>query len=402
MMYRPARDRWGRRMPMPRPPMSRHVLEQNYSRRPRGERPLYALSDPSDTPFDLNDAEVIAEIKAALIALARYETDPFRSGADPATEQVWKQIVTEGPLASAWDGPTSDEFVAAISRYATEPVFAIAGPFFQLGGSSFGRYGIVGGPQPTAAGLEVLAGAVNEKLGGEPAMKKYLAWRGGVFAPPSQTSGPPATAVVIPNRRHGVAWRLDGYTPVYPEGDPTWVGHANTIDQHLVECWQQLAALPATAPEATRTLLLQDCILQQRSAHDAAAREANKSAPTPSCPAGQIYDRYDGRCREPGTLETPEVALIADVEGCVEVSVTEDGMERAAAEKACMEGCIRYFTDQQGRSKLDAETLCGQKRSPIMAMAGAIAIGAALGLGAYFWQRQATRRPTPNRRRRSA
>lgn len=385
------------------PGMPASMLEQNYVRPDRHERGI-ALGEPTEKPFDLNDPEVMAELKRALVALAQYEVDPFRN-ADPATEMVWKQIVLEGPYADAWDGASADEYITAISRYASEPYFKIVGPYFQLGGSRFGRYGIVGGPQPTAAGLEVIAGAVNEKLGGTPKMERYLAWRGGMFAPPSQTSGPPATAVVIPSHKHGPFWQVNGYTPIYPEGDPTWVAAGAEIDDSLVNCWQQLADLPWNAPEATRALLLEDCIATERASHDQAARQANKTAPTPTCPPGQIWDSSASRCRDGGVIDLPEDTVVLDVPGCVAASMEEDHLSREQAEKECMEGCVQFFMDKRGRSRAEAEKLCGKKGLSTAAAATTVAVGAVLGVAAYLIHKRhkAQGRPlTANRRRRRA
>ena len=146
-----------------------------------------AMGQPGTTPYNLNDPVAITELKMALYELAKRDSDPLRNPENPILETRWRDMILDGDYATSWDGASADEFVLAISRYASPS--GITGPHMQIAGSRFGK-GILGGPQPTAKGLEVIAGAVNQRLGGLPQMPSYLAWRGGgAFDPPSAWSG---------------------------------------------------------------------------------------------------------------------------------------------------------------------------------------------------------------------
>lgn len=307
-----------------------------------------------ETPFNLDDPQAVIELKQALVALAKHGSDPLKNP-DPITEEAFKRIIVDGPYASAWEGAAADELVAALSRYA--PMSGIDGPYIQLGGSSLGKYGIVGGPQPTAQGLEVIAGAVQTELGGSPRMQRYLTWRDGAFEPPSNVSGPPAEAQVTSITRHGPFWDPLGYTPVYEQGEPSWVDVVTQLDESLITCWQQLLQLEG-ATEEQRRLAIEECILPTRRSRHEATLKANQGAPLPSCPAGQIYDAAVNACVEDrGVVTLPEVTA----EDCVKAYVAE------------------------GRSEAQAREICGAgQSSKVAAMAGAVGVGAALGVGIWY------------------
>jgi hypothetical protein len=308
-------------------------------------------------PFDLNAPGVVVEIKKALVALAQADADPLRNPDDPIQETVWQHIVLQGPHADAWEGAAADELVTAMSRYA--PTTGLQGPFVQLGGSKFGKYGIVGGAQPTAQGLEVLAGAVQQRLGGQPAMTKYLAWRGGAFAPPSTVSGPPANAQVIPSGRHGAFWDPSGYTPLW-DGAPDNLKQAVTqLDESLIACIQQQADLKT---EGQRLIGINDCLLPTRASRHQAVLLANEGAPPPECPAGHSYDAAQGRCVEDtGIVDLPPPSM-AD--------------------------CVKAYMEIEGKSRAEAEAICmgpGASGDTRWArMGGAALVGGAIGLGLYY------------------
>jgi hypothetical protein len=182
-----------------------HYFNYTTTRRPRRGTPHEAqLLSPYvgfgaiDKPFDLKAPGAIQEVKRALVALAAYEADPFRSKEDPATELIWKHI---DPTSPSWDPMTAMEYALAVGRYAQEygtGLFDIPPPYAQMSDP---------GPQPTATGLELLAGAVAQHLGGTPAMPMYLAWRSlgctVCLAPPSKVSGPKPTDPVLPTDDFG-------------------------------------------------------------------------------------------------------------------------------------------------------------------------------------------------------
>ncbi len=103
--------------------------------------------------YDLRRPGAVREIKAALIALAKDRSDTLsKKWPDPAIETTWKQLQVD----DVWDGPTADEYAAAISRLRLS-FPDIDGPFVQA---------TAVGPQPTGPGLELIAGGVFEHLGG--------------------------------------------------------------------------------------------------------------------------------------------------------------------------------------------------------------------------------------------
>lgn len=313
------------------------ALEREFDPRVRVERGSIrpALGDTSQ-PFDLGAPGVVREIKRALVALARADADPLRNPNDPVLETRWRDVAEElsgdprkGPLghsvADAWTGATADEFVAAIGRYRGL-ASGLSGPFFQLGGSEFGTYGIVGGPQPTAHGLEIIAGAVQERLGGFPQIQTYMAWRDGSFAPPSVASAPAANTPVLPTPAHGPAWSEDGYTVAFPGGDPQLIAAVKNFDEELVDCW---ASLAQAQTEAERYEILQQCILPLRSERHLATLKLNVDAPEPPCPAGQEYRADLARCVPSTTLAPPTL------QDCVDAYMELEGRSPAAALAIC-------------------------------------------------------------------
>jgi hypothetical protein len=148
-----------------------------------GDRPPYVL-----------DSAAIGELKLALYALAAFEADPSVRPDDPATEQSWKRMDLSPQQIGAWDPDSAHEFALAVSRYKGYGV-VVPGPWTRL------LPGPQAGPQPTATGLELIAGAVNKLLGGVNRMTKYEAWRGGSMPPDlgagSLASGPSSPDIAI-------------------------------------------------------------------------------------------------------------------------------------------------------------------------------------------------------------
>jgi LPXTG-motif cell wall-anchored protein len=324
-----------------------------------GEEPRAAMSQP----FDLNAPGVPLEIKQALVALARVDADPLTAQGDPIRETVWQELVLSGPYQDAWEGAAADEFVTAISRYA--PASGIPGPYVRLGGGA-GKYGIVGGAQPTAAGLEVLAGAIQTKLGGVPSMQRYLAWRGGVFAPPSTISGPPAGAAVLPIQRSGKFWDPTGYTPMWSGAPADIRQNVERLDESLISCIQSQVTLQT---EEQRLIGINDCLRSVRAARHQLVLLANKDAPLPECPDGSHYDRSAARCVPNTPIDLPPVDIpIPGTEECVADLIAS------------------------GRSPEDAKALCTETAKTGSSPWLGIAVGAGLGLGAYYlWKRRERR-----------
>jgi hypothetical protein len=160
------------------------------------ELPYESLGEDK-TPYDLNDPVAIQQVKSALLALGRYWSDRV-AREDPAIETRWSWI---DPSVPSWDPSTADEFAFAVGRLRG------------LGWQVSGPYAVETpvGPQPTATGLELIAGAVNDLLGGTPRMTHYEAWRGGWVSPPSVISGPAPSDPVSPCQFYGPAFNLPPY-----------------------------------------------------------------------------------------------------------------------------------------------------------------------------------------------
>ncbi len=199
-----------------------------------------------EKPYDLNVPGAVLEIKKALSALAVSGSDPNLNPDDPIKETIWQRLTQD----DSWDSAVADEFVMAISRYKN----LYGDNQVQQGGSP--PTNMVGGLQPTASGLECLAGAVTQKLGGYPQMTLYLKWRGGMFDPPSSLSGPASNAQVIPSVNRGAMASSLDYVPLSTNVLPEEKALVAVLDQQLDACWKMIL----NAENETERLTGQQCI----------------------------------------------------------------------------------------------------------------------------------------------
>jgi len=199
-----------------------------------------------EKPYDLNIPGAVFEIKRALVALAVFGSDPNLNPDDPIKETIWQRITQD----DSWDSSVADEFVFAMSRYKN----LYGSNQVQQGGSP--PTNMVGGLQPTASGLECLAGAVKQRLGGYPPMTMFLAWRGGTFDPPSSISGPASNAQVIPSVNRGAMASSLDYVPLSPNAIPEEKTSVAILDQQLDACWKMIL----NASNETDRLTGQQCI----------------------------------------------------------------------------------------------------------------------------------------------
>lgn len=277
--------------------MQQRSLLAGYERPVREEQasPYIQLGDTS-IPYDLNQPGVVRELKLALRKLGELSADSHRTS-DPAIETRWQDIVVDEEVPS-WDAATADEFAIAVGRYrgwgwqVPEP-YARSTP---------------GGPQPTASGLELIAGAVNELLGGHPRMVIYEQWREGTFEPPSVISGPPANAAVIDVSYFGPAYMA---TPA---------GTAQDIVMQINEAERMLTEAHAGAMVASNEnerAHYAAMMLLARSIRDAWVRTAQAQAPIrtgettvdPVAPdacakLGGSYDPATGSCHRVETASS--------------------------------------------------------------------------------------------------
>lgn len=267
-------------------------------------------ADDEVTPFVLSP-QVVRELKRALRALGEYEADAARSGDDPATELLYKQINPEESYPY-WDPVTADAFALAMSRYKDRWV---DGPWVRTTPVGF---------QPTARGLEVIAGAVRELLGGVPALSTYEAWRGGMFAPPSMLSAPAADAPVVPTFDYGPSFRYP--PPVVLEQHPQLAAALAGVEAGLKQSW--LSSLDAT-DEATRQWwshmftkqrLARDILVDQ--AIDLAEVRTGEDPPDSDAQAiaachdmGGSWDAPSRSCKPSGAVSPPGSSAVASSGG---------------------------------------------------------------------------------------
>ena len=226
-----------------------------YEPSPREEHltPYVSLGDMA-SPYDMRETEAVLEVKSALYALGQLAADKFRTS-DPSFETRWKEIILGEP---SWDAATADEFCIAVGRYRgigwqVPSPYAVTTP---------------GGPQPTATGLELIAGAVNERLGGSPRMLSYERWRGGSFAPPSIISGPTAETPIIHADYFGTRFRT---APA--DTDPAVLERIVAADRMITDAQRAAMFNEPLASEEIRSRLAADMILG-RSIRDAWIDEA--------------------------------------------------------------------------------------------------------------------------------
>lgn len=294
--------------------------------------PYVSLGDMA-SPYDMRETGAVLEIKHALHALGQLAADKFRT-ADPAIETRWREIVLGEP---SWDAATADEFAIAVGRYRGAGL-QVAGPY---------AVNTAGGPQPTATGLELLAGAVNELLGGSPRMLNYERWRGGAFAPPSMLSGPSAETPIIHVDYFGPYFRLPP-----PDTVPALMEQIIAADRMVTDAQLDAMFNRPAATEEVRARLAADMILG-RSIRDAWIEEAHAQS------------EVTGETRE---LTVPEAEA-----ACIDLGGSWDGSRCVTPEKTGAEASTR----------------------PSASGAALIALGVAglVGLVASRWRKRA---PTPS------
>jgi hypothetical protein len=223
---------------------------------PEHELPYEALGEDRQ-PYDLNDAVAITQLKAALAALGAYWSDRL-ARLDPATETRWQHIDV---ATAAWEPAAADEFAFAVGR--------LRGAGWQVSGPYAVETPV--GPQPTATGLELVAGAVNQLLGGTPRMTHYETWRGGVFAPPSLISGPSPSDPVTAQYFYGAGFKLP---PAQVQGGVA--SGLQLVREALTTAWSD--AMLEGQPEAYRASI-EKRILEMRSERDKLVEIAIANAP---------------------------------------------------------------------------------------------------------------------------
>lgn len=293
--------------------------------------------------YDLNEPGRVAEVKRVLIALAKKASDPLQT-ADPAQADFWKFIDQTSEFADAWDGPTADAFVTAVSRYrdtgllpalmgepdsyAQLPQFPTRNPSGELSTSMTW----VGGPQPTVAGLELLAQAAKTHLGGSAQLNEYLKWRGGELdcvGPGAVLGCTPPESSVGAALQQGRPWQPRGLTPTWTSGpaaeaDPSLVTQLDTVDSQLQQDW---ASMQLASNETLRAFHA-GSILSGRFVRNELGKKLNKGLPPPECGQGLVWDKSKSLCVNP--CPEPNQVWNASTESCaillepVDIIVEED------------------------------------------------------------------------------
>jgi hypothetical protein len=350
----------------------------NYERAQSGDRrysPYDSAFGQLQTPYDLNETGAVAEIKVVLRELAKLGADPL--GPDPITEETWQFIDTSPEYIDAWDGPTADEFLLAVGRRRATSAPVKNAPFATAAlAESKGRFEIIGGPQPTVSGLELLAQAAHELLKDSVQLDNYLAWRGGNL---DDWFGGPPEALSIPTSRFGRQWDPRGWTFAWRDGDvakanPEMIAQLDMIEESIKHSWNYAQQTANEAYRANRANILRD-LRQQR--HDLVLA-LNQGAPPPECSAGLIWSRTKSTCvdRCPGQKWDA-------VRGACVTTVTPAELPYATHAE-----CVDQHR-QDGFSEEYADTQCALE-FPDRGVSAAALVGlaAAAGLGALWWWRR--------------
>lgn len=334
--------------------------------------------------YDLNQPGAVSEIKDVLVELARYFSDSTNRP-DPATETIWKHIDRSADFKDAWDGPTADELVLMVGRLRDlGPTFGDPA-YIQLKPVDFAgqKSDIVGGPQPTVQGLELLAQAAQKYLKGEKQLHRYLAWRGGSLN--SWFSGPPDSFVKQCHTR-GRAWNPRGWTQAWLDGtvakkDPNLLGQLDLAETSLKTSWGIAPYLTDEKQRAERANYLTSGRLAR---HDI-VKQLNAGAPDPSCanPAEKWSSEQGAcvdRCPEPDKVWDTATGVCAylieppdddkpyhDYDSCLAEHL-RTGFDKETSEGFCS---LEYPKSPKAKSTINTTAV--------------VVVGATLGLAAWWY-----------------
>lgn len=356
--------------------MSKIIGYGNYETALTAERRYtpYSLGE-TPAPYDLGQPGAVEEIKTVLRELAKFGSDPLSQ--QPIAEDTWKYIDTSPEYLAAWDGPTADEFLLAVGRYRnlvgspSEAVFASAAPV-----EHGGKLEIVGGPQPTVQGLELLAQAAHKVLLDTVQLDKYLAWRGGNLD--SWFGGPPET-LVLPTRRFGRQWDPRGWTFAWRDGpaakaDPSLLSKLDLIEGSIHSSWNYAQQMQNEQERMDRANILR---VDRQQRHDL-VKQLNAGAPPPQCSDAMVWSSSRGacvqRCPAPGERWDPAAGACAIVVGPGELPY------------ATYDECVERH-QQSGYSAEYADTQCALEFPDrgMTTTAALVGVAAVAGIGALWW-----------------
>lgn len=280
-----------------------------------GDYALVPMGQTASRVYDLNQPGRVQEIKDVLFALAKKKSDTLQTGPDELqTEETWKHMKRSGRFVDAWDGPTADAFVLAIGRYKDLAGYTFSAPAFSQLLVEFqgGKTGVIGGPQPTVSGLETLAQASRQLLGGTPQLTQYLAWRGGDLSSVFDT---PPDVKVFPALKAGPIYDKRGWTLAWREGpaaksDPGLLADLDLVEESLSNNWNMAQNSKDEKDRQERA----DSIVSNRATRDTIVRSLNKGAPPRECGDMNLkWSWEEGKCvsRCPAGME-----VIPGQDGC--------------------------------------------------------------------------------------
>lgn len=300
----------------------------------------YTPYTSSVQPYDLNVPGRVAEIKRVLQALGDYASDPNRNPSNTQTEDTHRYIDTSPTHIDSWDGPTADAFALTVGRHRDRfPGLMTpgqkSGPLIQVVKHRTKENGdlvVVGGPQPTVLGLELIAQAAHEVLHDSLQLDQYLAWRGGTLDCFSLDKGSciPPDSSVVSSYALGKPYDPRGWTIADEKGEvaqvyPDLVIQLHDVQSRMEKLWSEA---PFKETESARKRVA-DEIVDLRGERDALVRKLNQRSDDPGCPApSQKYDRKTGKCvSRCSELEVWDPVLSACTMPPVTVPVDESNLD---------------------------------------------------------------------------
>jgi hypothetical protein len=188
--------------------------------------------------YDLSQPGRVYEVKQAIRMLAERGANKVFNPKDPIQETTWQRMALGQPYQDSWDWATADEFLALLSRYALELDIDLNKAVQHVPGAPFA---MVGGLQPTALGVELIAGALHRSnIDPATVMPEYMAWRGASWwAPPSPSAVGTRKASVV-QRTADLGDPIE-WQPLSPSASVEEIARINWWDNRLNQLWKSLS-----------------------------------------------------------------------------------------------------------------------------------------------------------------
>ena len=231
--------------------------------------------------YDFRQPGAVREVKYALRLVAQAFSAPWETNLDPILETNWMNLQYD----DVWDYPSAMEMALLGARFGDR--FSASPPFVQTPAYP-------SGPQPTVAGLELLASVVNERVPTAPPLAIYEAWRGGLFRPPSAISQPSKDAAII---HTGLVWPVT-LTP--NDAPPKQMQDVRAADMSIAAGWTAAASSPDERSRALTVLEARAAWLAREQAIAAAGKSSPATiAQSKTCAPGTEWSAVDLACVAP-------------------------------------------------------------------------------------------------------